>query len=151
MTPDQPEIKFATSEDIDAICSMCEDFFKFSPYSTIVPLDSDFIRKRVEHFIQNGVIVLHIGENGPDGLLVGIVNTALFADILMATEAAWWVSEDSRGKGVSTKLLDGFEYWAELMGCKAVCMSSLNTLNVDQILTNRGYTALEVAYGKVIS
>lgn len=148
----EPEIKFATLDDVDAICNMCVDFINHSPYSVVSPVDRDYIKNKVEQFIKNGVAVIHIGESGkPDGLLIGIVNTAVFADIQVATEIAWWVNEDVRGTGISTKLLDGFEYWAELMGCKAVFMSSLNTRNVDQILKGRDYTTLEVSYGKVIS
>lgn len=150
MTPSQPEIRFATLEDFDAVYKMVEEFFLHSPYAVVVELDREFLQKQTLHFLTNGVVVVHEGPKGLDGMLIAIISTAIFADIPMAMEAAWWVNEDVRGTGISTKLLDGFEYWAELKGCAAVTMSSLNTRNVDEILTNRGYTILEVAYGKVL-
>lgn len=150
MTPSQPEIRFATLEDFDAVYKMVENFFLNSPYAIIVELDQEFLRKQTLHFLTNGVIVVHEGPEELDGMLIGMAIPALFADIPMAMEVAWWVNKNVRGTGISTKLLDGFEYWAEMKGCPVVTMSSLNTKNVDEILTNRGYTVLEVAYGKVL-
>lgn len=131
---------------------MAINFFKESPYASVVALDAIKLEEVVRGLFNNPscVILLGLSEGIPVGMLVAQVSETLFSRHKIASEIAWWVHPDHRGNGISTKLLDGYEYWAEQIGANFISMASLNTNRADIILANRGYMATEVAYSKVI-
>lgn len=152
MTPLQHEIKYCEEEDIPAVVEMAKSFFKESPYASVVALDAFKLEEVVRGLFNNPscMVLLGLSSGTPVGMLLAQVSETIFSRHKIASEIAWWVHPDHRGNGISTKLLDGYEYWAEQMGANFISMASLNTKNVDIILTNRGYSATEVAYAKVI-
>lgn len=152
MIPLQPVISYATEETLPAAIEMAKSFFKESPYASVVALDEFKLEELVRGLFNNpSCMVLLAHLNGtPAGMLLAQISETIFSRLKASSEIAWWVHPDHRGQGISTKLLDGYEYWAEQMGANFISMASLNTENVDIILTNRGYSATEVAYVKVI-
>lgn len=148
----QHEIKYCEEADIPAVIEMAINFFKESPYASVVALDAIKLEEVVRGLFNNPscVILLGLSEGIPVGMLVAQVSETLFSRHKIASEIAWWVHPDHRGNGISTKLLDGYEYWAEQIGANFISMASLNTNRADIILANRGYMATEVAYSKVI-
>lgn len=151
MIPLQHEIRYATKDDYEVILEMAISFFKETPYASVVPLDEVKLGEVVMHHLENSssTVILGLSEGIPMGMLIANITEALFSRHKIASETAWWVRSDHRGNGLSTKLLDGYEYWAETQGADFITMASLNTNRADQILTNRGYSPTEVSYVKV--
>lgn len=142
-------MKIATLEDLPDIVNMSMKFMETTGYAEF----SD--RKTIEDFAfdmlnaeRNEKIVIY--EPGV-GFLAGVANPFPFGPHLLATEVAWWVSPDARGKRVGAEFLEAFEYWAkEIAGCTMLSMVGLDD-KLEKFYQDKGYKLYERAYMKVLS
>lgn len=86
---------------------------------------------------EKGIILL-----SDHGILIGYVNSLVFSREPIAMELAWYATD---GQGM--KLLKAFEYWARLVNCKKISLSTMS-LRLDRMLTKRGYKLTEMSYLK---
>lgn len=83
-----------------------------------------------------------------DGMLMGTAVPFLYGPHIMATEIAWYVRPEARGKGAGKDLLLAFEYWAKnVAGCTMISMGSIDD-SVGEYFIKQGYELSERAYVK---
>src|SRR3972149_4409509 len=113
-------LRVATIEDLPIILNLAMKFAKSSPYSEYV--NEDKIKKIAEGFLssehQDKIILLY----DDIGMIVGLVSPFMFGNNRVATELAWWIEPNERGKKAGKELLDAFEFWAKKVGCSIVTM-----------------------------
>lgn len=141
-------MKVAELEDLPEILEMSMKFMSETEYDKLS--DEDTIRNLIEQILTSdnnqNVIILEPGV----GFLAGGVTPFLFGKGMVATELAWYVSPEFRGKKTGSEFLQAFEYWAkEKAGCSMVTMMSLDE-RLDKFYTGNGYRLSERTYLKVI-
>jgi GNAT superfamily N-acetyltransferase len=68
---------------------------------------------------------------------------------VQATELAWFVSKDYRGKPASLRLIKAFEKWAKESGANQIGMGDIQGISSLEKLYNRlGYERAETVYLK---
>lgn len=141
-------MKVATIEDMEEILSMSMKFMSETGFSEFS--DEEYIKLTIEDVLlspQNQKIILL--EPGV-GFLAGTVLPFPFGPHLMASEIAWYIHPEHRGKKTGSEFLKAFEYWAkEKAGCKMVNMMCLDE-RLDKYYTNNGYKLYERTYMKVL-
>lgn len=141
-------MKIATLEDVSDIADMGMKFVESTGY----------IKYADRATIENLIIAVINGEKNeriilfePDvGFLAACVTPFLFGPHILATEMAWWVNPDHRGKQIGSEFLKAFEYWAkEKAGASMVSMSCLDD-KLCKFYEKQGYKLYERAYMKVL-
>lgn len=142
-------MKIATLEDLPEIADMSMEFMASTGYTEFS--DRDTIEKLIYNLItgeQNEKIILF--KSGV-GFLAGCATLFPFGQHLLATEIAWWVNPNSRGKKTGAEFLEAFEYWAkEKAGCTMINMACLDD-KLMKFYETKGYKLYERAYMKVLS
>jgi len=141
-------VKIATLEDLPEIADMSMKFIATTGYASF----SD--RETIERFIaslvtgeQNEKIIIF--QPGV-GFLAGCAAPFLFGQHLLATEIAWWVEPEERGRGAGLDFLSAFEYWAkEKAGCTMISMVGLDD-KLSKFYEDKGYKLYERDYLKVL-
>lgn len=144
-SPETQKPRLATLEDLPFILECGRKFHAFSPYSS-----TEFDEAAVTHLVTklieepHGVVFVHDG-----GFIAGLITELFFApSIKIAAELAWWAPKSN-----GSVLKQAFEDWAQHFGCSAVKLSTLNNEyapSLARLLTEDGYTPVEVAYVKVL-
>lgn len=141
-------MKLATLEDVPAIEKMASNFANSSSYASLTDLDT--IRNLIVSIVSGDPLQNIIIMKADVGFIVGAATPFLFGKHRLASEVAWWVEEEARGKGEGLKLLGAFEYWAKnIANCKLISMSSLDK-TVEKYYKKNGYKLYERAYMKVL-
>ena len=84
-----------------------------------------------------------------EGALVGLVAKFYMSHTVQATELAWFVSKDYRGKPASIRLMKAFEKWAKENGANYVGMGDIEGLsNLEKLYNRLGYKKTESIYLK---
>jgi len=139
-------MKIATEEDIEEVLEMSLNFLHKSGYEKYS--DEGQIRNLIKTVVtgtQNQMIILL--EPGV-GFIAGQVSPFVFGPGLIASEIAWWVTEDKRNTGAGAELMNAFEYWAKnVAGCKMITLTSLDA-KVGKLYEKKGYKLYERAYMK---
>src|SRR5690554_5026836 len=118
---DHRSVRIATLNDVPKIMEMAETLYKQSTYSYI-DIDLSKARESIEKFIvENGkeymVLVSYDGDEVV-GVLAAYAFSPLFSKDKIAVEALLWLEPDYRTNARGNDLLDAYEYWAKLVGCK---------------------------------
>ena len=70
---------------------------------------------------------------------------------VLATELAWFVSKDYRGKKGSILLLKSFENWAKTQGANYVVMGDIDGIaSLEKLYTRMGFSKSETTYMKEV-
>lgn len=142
-----------TEEDIDSVIELSKDFFNASPYSKSV----EFSERRVKEVIRScllsplGCVILLETDTGTSvGMLIAAASTTIFSEDLLAQELAWWVDPQYRGRE-SLHLIEAYEEWAAVIGCRLIALGSIPELTeLDKLYRRLGYTPKEQSYIKEI-
>jgi len=119
------KIREATEEDVFDILVLAREFSKESPVT------HKWDKEKTEHFIisaiNNNNTIIFILEDKDEivGAIVGIINEMYMSQTVVATEMAWFVSKDYRGRKGSIMLMKTFEKWAETNGANYICMGAI--------------------------
>ena len=139
----------ATPDDVFDILILAKEFSKEAPQS------HKWNKEKTEQFIlsalQNtNMTIFVIDVDGEiEGALVGILSELYMSYTVQATELAWFVSKDYRGKPASLKLIKAFEKWAKESGANQVGMGDIEGISSLEKLYNRlGYERAETVYLK---
>jgi GNAT superfamily N-acetyltransferase len=154
-------VRLASVEDLKELLDMAIKFFKASPYAQLDELvDTDIVNT-----IRNTLILQSMGkavilvstdtDNKATGMLAAMASKAMWSENLIATEMAWWVSEDERKSGVGKKLIEGYEYWAKMVNAKLISLSTLKDLDpevkLEVFYDKEGYVKAEQAFVKKVN
>mgnify|MGYP003403401770 CR=1 FL=1 len=154
-------VRLASVEDLKELLDMAIKFFKASPYAQLDELvDTDIVNT-----IRNTLILQSMGkavilvstdtDNKATGMLAAMASKAMWSENLIATEMAWWVSEDERKSGVGKKLVEGYEYWAKMVNAKLISLSTLKDLDpegkLEEFYEKEGYVKAEQAFVKKVN
>ena len=143
------KIRTATPDDVFDILILAKEFSKEAPQS------HKWNKEKTEQFIlsalQNtNMTIFVIDVDGEiEGALVGLLSELYMSYTVQATELAWFVSKDYRGKPASLKLIKAFEKWAKESGANQVGMGDIEGISSLEKLYNRlGYERAETVYLK---
>lgn len=143
------KIRTATPDDVFDILILAKEFSKEAPQS------HKWNKEKTEQFIlsalQNtNMTIFVIDVDGEiEGALVGLLSELYMSYTVQATELAWFVSKDYRGKPASLKLIKAFEKWAKESGAKQIGMGDIEGISSLEKLYNRlGYERAETVYLK---
>ena len=143
------EIRTATPDDVFDILILAKEFSKEAPKShkwdkekTELFLLSAFQNDNMEIFV--------IDADGEiEGALVGLISELYMSHTVQATELAWFVSKDYRGKPSSIRLIKAFEKWAKDRGANQVGMGDIEGIsNLENLYNRLGYEKSETVYLK---
>ena len=141
------KIREATEEDVFDILVLAREFSKESP------ITHKWNKEKTEHFIisaiNNNNTIIFILEDKDEivGAIVGIINEMYMSQTVVATEMAWFVSKDYRGRKGSIMLMKTFEKWAETNGANYICMGAIEGITeLDKLYTKSGYFKSETLY-----
>jgi GNAT superfamily N-acetyltransferase len=127
-----------------------------SPYHNVLRTDEQLLETigffALSPDTENVCILLLDGETYV-GFLAAMVSAAhpLMYNDPIATELIWWVLPEHRGAKQSTKLIDAYEEWARMVGCKRCSMTNLMNKyhdRLDQLYQSKGFIPVEKSYMK---
>ena len=143
------KIRTATPDDVFDILILAKEFSKEAPQS------HKWNKEKTEQFIlsalQNTNMTIFVIDVAGEieGALVGLLSELYMSYTVQATELAWFVSKDYRGKPASLKLIKAFEKWAKESGANQVGMGDIEGISSLEKLYNRlGYERAETVYLK---
>lgn len=145
-------IRQATMLDKIPLLKLAKAFYAAS--NLVVEFDVGYTSSYIESFIlAEDKLVVVLEYNGKvEGALLAHLTQLPFNPDFVATEDAWWVSEEIRGWD-SIKLIRYYEDWAKLKGCTIVGLTSLaNTgepSKVCKAYSKLGFQLVESHYLKV--
>lgn len=143
-------IRLATEEDFDQIISMCSEFWGQSGME--VEFQPEQARAMLYVSLDHGLLAV---ENNLNGFISAIKGPCIGnADYIMATELAWWINPNYRGKMLGVQLLKYLEKLCISQGVHRLNMLFMETSMPDRIkkLYERfGYKLQETTYYKVLS
>lgn len=141
-------MRIATTKDIEEILEMSMKFMAETSFTEFS--DKEYIRLLIEDIVlsqQNEKIIIFEPQVG---FLAGYAVPFPFGPHKMASEIAWYINPEHRGKKTGSEFLSAFEYWAkEKAGCSMVNMMCLDE-QLDKYYTNKGYKLYERTYSKVL-
>ena len=145
------KIREASEEDIFDILILAREFSRESPVT------HKWDKEKTEQFIlaaieNTNTIIFVLEENNEIvGAIVGLLNEMYMSQILVATEMAWFVSKDYRGKKGSLMLMTTFEKWAKENGADYTCMGDIHGITtLEKLYTKKGYSKCETTYMKEV-
>lgn len=138
--------------ELEKVADLALLMYEEAPYSFNVSRDQ-FLET-----LNNGVIV-HVAKDPEDtiiGFVIGVIceSHPIFGNVKYAAELAWYVHPDHRGKGTAVKLLNEFEVYARVSGCKFVVCAAMHNSSFDQVKSmyeKNGYVATEVSFIKELN
>jgi len=145
------KIREASEEDIFDILILAREFSRESPVT------HKWDKEKTEHFIlaalqnTNTTIFVLEEDNEIVGAIVGLLNEMYMSQTLVATEMAWFVSKEYRGKKGSLMLMTTFENWAKENGADYTCMGDIHGITtLEKLYTKKGYSKCETTYMKEV-
>ena len=143
------KIREATQDDVFDILILAKEFSKEAPKS------HKWNKAKTEQFLlstlhNTNMVIFVIDVDGEiEGALVGLLSELYMSHTVQATELAWFVSKEYRGKLSSLKLVAHFEQWSVDNGATQVGMGDIEGISSLKNLYNRlGYTKAESVYIK---
>ena len=143
------KIRTATEDDVFDILILAKEFSREAPKShkwnkdkTEQFLLSSFLNPNMEIF------VIDVGGE-IEGALIGMLSELYMSHTVQATELAWFVSKDYRGKIASLRLIKHFEKWSKENGANQIGMGDIEGISSLEKLYNKlGYKRAESVYLK---
>lgn len=137
-------IRQAELKDLEHLLKICNKFYEYSEWSNLVDFDEDSMYVTLYGMIKNpnGCVFFH-----DEGLIAGVITPLFFnAAFLTAQEVLWYAKRD--GEALRKK----FEDWSEEVGADLVrfsCLCDGREEHMRDKYKSKGYTPLEVSFGKV--
>lgn len=143
------KIRTATEDDVFNLLILGKEFSREAPKSHKWNKDkteqfflSSFLNPNMEIFV--------IDVDGEiEGALVGLLSELWLSHTVQATELAWFVSKEYRGKPASIRLMKAFEKWAKESGATQVGMGDIEGVSsLEKVYNRLGYERAETIYLK---
>lgn len=143
-------IREATTDDIFDLLVLARAFSKEAP--AMHKWDKEKTEQMLKSCIaaDNCTILVIDKDDEVVGGLVGMVTPLFMSNTVVASELAWFVDKDNRGRE-ALKLVRAFEDWAEANGAEWITMADIEGIaNLGKLYGRLGYEVTETAYSKRI-
>tara|TARA_R110000796_G_scaffold73508_3_gene165314 strand:+ start:6344 stop:6802 length:459 start_codon:yes stop_codon:yes gene_type:complete len=146
------KIRHATLQDYDRIMEMMINFANSSPFESLQQPDFNdmYIRKLLDSFLKNGVILLGEREDKIQGMLIAqIIPDVWLPHITSLREIAWWVEPEARMSSMGYRLLKEYVKVGEKLQEKDIIKGFTLTnmeISPDFNLEKRGWAPIETNY-----
>lgn len=144
-------IREATEDDIFDILILAKEFSKEAPST------HTWNKNKTEAFLNsvlvNDTMVMFVLEVDGEivGSILGLVIEVYMSHKVQATELAWFITKEYRGKPSSIRLVKAFEKWAIDKGANQIGMGDIEGIsNLEHLYTRMGYKKAESIYIKEI-
>lgn len=144
-------IREATEEDIFDVLILAKEFSKEAP------ITHTWDKNKTEEFLNSALLndnmVLFVLEVDGEivGSILGFVIEVYMSHKVQATELAWFITKEYRGKPSSIRLVKAFERWAIDKGANQIGMGDIEGIsNLEHLYTRMGYKKAESVYIKEI-
>ncbi len=144
-------VREASTEDTFDILILAKEFSKEAPET------HKWNKQKTENFIvsaienTNATILVLEQDDDIVGAIVGLLNEMYMSQTLVATELAWFVSKEYRGKKGSLMLIKEFENWAKNNGANYICMGDIEGIaSLQNLYLRKGYKKCETTYMKEV-
>lgn len=144
-------IREATPKDFDAILDMCEVFWGYTQFS------ESFNRQHTKQMVEmswDHELLIVVDDGGVCGFMAAIKSPLLGSpDAWMATELAWWVNPEKRGKMYGVELISTLERLCIEQEVKYLNLAYMQTSMPDRVqkmYEHLGYELQETLYTKVL-
>tara|TARA_R100001480_G_scaffold142216_2_gene139677 strand:+ start:445 stop:894 length:450 start_codon:yes stop_codon:yes gene_type:complete len=144
-------VREASIEDTFDILILAKEFSKEAPETHKWNKDKTekFILTAIES--PNATVIVFEDDGEIVGAIVGLLNEMYMSQTMVATELAWFVSKDYRGKKGSILLVKTFEEWARKNNADYVCMGDIHgIISLENLYGRLGYLKCETTYMKEI-
>jgi GNAT superfamily N-acetyltransferase len=143
------KIRPATPDDVFDILILAKEFSKEAPQT------HKWNKDKTEQFLLSAlhntnmeIFVIDVGGE-IEGALVGLLSELYMSHKVQATELAWFVSKDYRGKASSLRLIKHFEKWSKENGANQIGMGDIEGISsLEKLYTRLGYKRAESVYLK---
>lgn len=149
MPQQDSKVREATEDDILSLLFLAKEFHNETPKH--YDWEPKKVESRIKWLIEdpNGCVLVLESDGEIKGAILFMVSESLFSSKLTATELAWFVSKDFRGKASSLKLVKEYERMCKEAGVTTLLMSDIPGIQDLGKLYNRlGYSKIETAYLK---
>jgi RimJ/RimL family protein N-acetyltransferase len=143
------KIRPATPDDVFDILILAKEFSKEAPQS------HKWSKAKTEAFLfsalQSDTMTILVLEVNGDivGAIVAVVTEMYMSHTTIASELAWFVSKEYRGKTSSLKLVFAYEDWAKSKHAQVIGMGDIEGIaNLEKLYTRMGYKKSESVYMK---
>lgn len=133
-----------TAKDFQITVDLAMKFAEASPYKEYVELDA--MRMIVASCMTKDDAVVLLDEEGR-GMIMGMIVPFIYGSARAAVELGWWVNPEARNSGIGRDLLNLFESWAQVRGCKMITMIAIDD-EIGPYYEKRGYELRERTYMK---
>lgn len=145
----ESKIRPATPDDVFDILILAKEFSKEAPQS------HKWSKTKTEAFLfsalQSDTMTILVLEVNGDivGAIVAVVTEMYMSHTTIASELAWFVSKEYRGKPSSLKLVFAYEDWAKSKYAQVIGMGDIEGIaNLEKLYTRMGYKKSESVYMK---
>lgn len=146
MSNEDTRIRHATPEDMDMLLHYASNFSKASVFSNRFPLDMEQTRFLITKCIHDPDFLALVF---PGGVFLGGIMKPLWFKGRLASELAFWVEPEKRGKLNVFRILKEFEDWGTERGVTGYCFHLLGAETSDQFLQRKDYELFERSYLKL--
>lgn len=141
-------IREATAADIPSILIISKQFGDEAPATHNCDLDKVEAMVRFCIYDDNAVVYVMEIDGNIIGVIVGVVAEMWTSYDVSATEVAWFVDKNYRGRG-ALKLLRAFEDWAEWKEADYITVADIEGIaNLEPLYKRKGYSKVETSYSK---
>lgn len=146
-------LRHASLDDVPKLMEMGRTLYTDSSYS-LFGLDPARAQQMLEKFIIEGqeqfLVLISHDEGRSVGALAAYAFSPLFSSDKVATEVLLWLDPEYRTGHRGNELLDAYEYWAKLVGCRAAQYGLLSSADprLARLYERRGAKETERVYLK---
>lgn len=143
-------IRKAKHDDIFDLLVLARGFSREAP--AMHKWDRDKTEAMLKTCIENELTTILVMEFEGEvvGGIVGVVQPLFMSNTVVASELAWFVDPNHRGKG-AIKLVKAFEGWAKEKGAEYVTMADIRGIaDLSKLYERLGYELTEAAYSKKV-
>ena len=141
-------IREATTADVPTLLLISERFGSEAPDTH--KYDAGKVERMLQFCIDDDNAVVYVMEVGGVvvGGILGVVAEMWASYERSATEVAWFVDKQYRGRG-ALKLLRSFEDWAESKDADYITVADIQGIaNLEPLYKRKGYSKVETSYSK---
>lgn len=150
---EHPTLRLATLNDVPWIVSHAQKQFSSSKYANM-DVDLSKAQQMIEKFIIEGkdeyLVLISHQEGTPVGCLAAYAFAPIFSTRRIAVEVCFFIEDEFRKSKRGFELMDAYEYWSKLVGCKSCQYGLLESSpeRMKELYERRGAYATETVYMK---
>jgi GNAT superfamily N-acetyltransferase len=117
-----PTLRHATLEDIPALLELADRLFDNSPMQMGLDLDKGKAKEKLEAAIigdkKDFLVLVSYDKDKIVGVLAAYAFSPVFSSDRIACEVFWYLDPEYRKGRRGIQMMEAYEYWAKLVGCK---------------------------------